>query len=145
MLIAIALSTVVRGALGLGLVTAGFLSVYFYRRRNPLARLTLKLGARLGALSGLLGFGITAVASVTTIAVLHSGGEIHALMLKTVQQYVSRSSDPQMQQVLEFYASRQGFILMLVLGTVMMFIFFLALSSVGGMIGAAILRRKDSI
>jgi hypothetical protein len=145
MLIAIALSTVVRGALGLGLLAAGFLSVYFYRRRNPLVQLTLKLGARLGALSGVLGFGITAIASATATAVLHSGGEIHALMLKAVQEYVSRSSDPQMQQVLDFYASRQGFILVLVLGSIMMFILFLALSSMGGVIGAAVLRRKDSI
>ena len=145
MLIATILSTVVRGALGLGLVVAGFLSVYFYRRRNPLVHLTLKLGARLGAISGVLGFGITAVASATAIAVLHSGGEIHALMLKEVQQYVSRSSDPQMQQVLDFYASPQGFILMLILGSIMMFVLFLALSSMGGLIGAAVLRRKDSI
>ncbi len=145
MLIATVLSTVVRGALGLGLLMAGFLSVYFYRRRNPLVHLTLKLGARLGAISGVLGFGITAVASATAIAVLHSGGEIHARLLKAVQQYVSRSSDPQMQQILDFYASRQGFILMLVLGSIMMLIVFLALSSMGGLIGAAVLRRKDSI
>jgi hypothetical protein len=145
MLIAIALSTVVRGALGLGLLAAGFLSVYFYRRRNPLVQLTLKLGARLGALSGVLGFAITAIASATATAVLHSGGEIHALMLKAVQEYVSRSSDPQMQQVLDFYASRQGFILVLVLGSIMMFLLFLALSSMGGLIGAAVLRRKDPI
>lgn len=145
MLIATALSAIVRGALGLGLLAAGFLSVYFYRRRNPFAHLTLKLGARLGAISGILGFAITAIASATAVAVLHSGGEIHALMLKTVQQYVSRNSDPQMQQVLEFYASPQGFILMLVLGSIMMLILFLVLSCMGGVIGAAVLRKKDSI
>ncbi len=145
MLIATALSTVVRGALGLGLLAAGFLSVYFYRRRNPFVHLSLKLGARLGAISGVLGFGITAIASATAMAVLHSGGEIHALMLKAVQQYVSRNSDPQMQQVLEFYASPQGFIVMLVVGSIMMLILFLTLSSMGGVIGAAVLKRKDSI
>lgn len=145
MLIATALSTVVRGALGLGLLLAGFLSVYFYRRRNPFVHLTLKLGARLGAISGVLGFLITAIAAATAMSVLHSAGEIHALLLKPVQQYVSGSSDPQMQQVLEFYASPQGFIVMLILGSIMMLLIFLALSSMGGMIGAAVLKRKDPI
>ncbi len=145
MLIATALATIIPGALGLGLLATGFLSVYFYRRRNPLAQLTLKLGARLGALSGVLGFVITVIASATAAAVLHSEGQLHALLLKAVQQYASRSSDPQMQQVLEFYASPQGFILMLIIGSIMMLLLFLALSSMGGIIGAALLRKKDSI
>ncbi|MFI5070078.1 MAG: hypothetical protein ACHP8A_04225 [Terriglobales bacterium] len=145
MLIATALATIIPGALGLGLLATGFLSVYFYRRRNPFAQLTIKLGARLGALSGVLGFGITAIASATAAAVLHSGGQLHALMLKAAEQYVSRSTDPQMQQVLDFYASPQGFILMLVIGSIMMLLLFMALSSMGGMIGAAVLRKKDSI
>ena len=133
MLIATALATIIPGALGLGLLATGFLSVYFYRRRNPLAQLTLKLGARLGALSGVLGFVITVIASATAAAVLHSEGQLHALLLKAVQQYASRSSDP------------QGFILMLIIGSIMMLLLFLALSSMGGIIGAALLRKKDSI
>ena len=84
-------------------------------------------------------------ASATAVAVLHTGGEIHALMLKAVQQYVSLNSEPQMQQVLEFYASPQGFVVMLVVGSIMMLILFLALSCMGGVIGAAVLKRKDSI
>ncbi len=124
---------------------SGFLSAYFYHRRNPFAHMTVRLGARLGALSGLLGFGITLIASAVAIAVSHSEGKIHALMLQAVRQYVSRSSDPQMQKIIDFYASRDGFILMLVLGSIMMCIMFVALASVGGMAGAAILRRKDSM
>jgi hypothetical protein len=144
LLIASILSTVVRGALGLGMLTAGFLSVYFYRRHNPLGRLTLGLGARLGALSGALGFGILAILSTVAAFLLHSGEEIHAMALKAIQQYISGNSDPQVQQILEFYKSREGFILMLIVGSIMMFILFTALSSMGGLIGAAVLRRRQS-
>lgn len=126
------------------MLAAGFLSVYFYHRRNPLIGLTFGLGARLGAISGALGFGILGIVSTVATFVSHSVGEIRALMLNAVQEYVSRNADPQMQQVLEFYNSKQGFILMLILGSIMMFILFLALSSMGGIIGAAVLRRKKA-
>jgi hypothetical protein len=145
LLITTLLSSVLRGALGVGLLASGFLSVYFFRRRNPFARLTLGLGARLGALTGMLGFAITAIATAGAIAVLHSAGNIHSLMLKAIQQYGAGSTNPQMAEVLEFYASRQGFVVMLALGFIMMLILFLVVSGVGGMLGAAALKRKDSI
>lgn len=144
LLIASVLSLILRGALALGMLAAGFLSVYFYHRRNPLIGLTVGLGARLGAISGALGFGILGIASAVATFVSHSAAEIRLIMLRAVQEYVSRNADPQMQQVLEFYNSRQGFILMLVLGSIMMLILFLALSSMGGIIGAAVLRRRKA-
>jgi hypothetical protein len=144
LLIASVLSLILRGALALGMLAAGFLSVYFYHRRNPLIGLTVGLGARLGAISGALGFGILGIVSAVATFVSHSVAEIRLIMLKAVQEYVSRNADPQMQQVLEFYNSRQGFILMLVLGSIMMLILFLALSSMGGIIGAAVLRRRKA-
>ena len=144
LLLASVLSLILRGALALGMLAAGFLSVYFYHRRNPLIGLTVGLGARLGAISGALGFGILGIVSAVATFVSHSAAEIRLIMLKAVQEYVSRNADPQMQQVLEFYNSRQGFILMLVLGSIMMLIIFLALSSMGGIIGAAVLRRRKA-
>jgi len=144
LLIASVLSLILRGALALGMLAAGFLSVYFYHRRNPLIGLTVGLGARLGAISGAFGFGILGIVSAVATFVSHSAAEIRVIMLKAVQEYVARNADPQMQQVLEFYNSRQGFILMLVLGSIMMLILFLALSSMGGIIGAAVLRRRKA-
>jgi hypothetical protein len=144
LLLASVLSLILRGALAVGMLAAGFLSVYFYHRRNPLIGLTVGLGARLGAISGALGFGILGIVSAVATFVSHSVAEIRLIMLKAVQEYVSRNGDPQMQQVLEFYNSRQGFIVMLVLGSIMMLILFLALSSTGGIIGAAVLRRRKA-
>jgi hypothetical protein len=149
LLIGSILSGILQGAFALAMVPAGFLSVYFYHRRNPLVGLTVGLGARLGAISGALGFGILGIVSAVATFMVYSVGEIRALVLKAVQEYLSRNVDPQMQQVqmqqfLEIYNSRQGFILMLVLGSIVMFIIFLALSSIGGIIGAAVFRRKKA-
>lgn len=145
LLIATLLSTAASGAFWLGILMAGFLSVYFYRRRNPLVRPTLKLGARLGALSGAFGFAIVAIAASTATAIGHSGEELHRLTLKTLQERMSRSPDPGMQPLLDLYATRQGFIIIMILVSIIVFLLFLAVSSIGGVIGAALLRRKDTI
>ena len=149
LLIGSILSVILQGAFAVGMLPAGFLSVYFYHRRNPLIGLTVGLGARLGAISGALGFGILGVVTTGATFLLYSAGEIRAKLLKAVQEYISRNADPQirqaqMQQFLEIYNNRQEFILMLVLASIMMLIIFLALSSMGGIIGAAVLRRRKA-
>lgn len=143
--VALIFSFLFRGGLPLGMLATGYCYVYLYHRRHPISRLTLGLGARLGAFSGALGFAILSVACAAAALISHSGAEIHAVILKAVQDYSQRNPDPQLQQILQFYSSREGFTLMLALGAVMTFALFLALSSLGGMIGAAVLRRKPPL
>jgi hypothetical protein len=131
------------GAFGLGMIAAGVLAVLFYRRRNPAANLNPGMGARLGAVSGVLGFGIFAVFTAIEVLVFHSGGQLRAALLEAVQQSASRTSDPQAQQILDYLKSPPGLALVMSLGLAVMFVVFLIFSSLGGALGAVLLRRKN--
>lgn len=128
---------------GLGILAAGFLSVVLYRRSCPLDHLSPGIGARLGALSGALGFG--ALAAVLALMAAFRPGQIRTSLLNAVQEYAARNPDPRMQQVLELFKTPEGLAVMLALGLAMTFAAFLILSSLGGVIGAVLLRRKDRV
>ena len=133
------------GAFGLGMMTGGILAVLFYRRRNPAAELTPGMGARLGAASGALGFGVFAIFTAIEVLVFHSGGQLRAALLEAIQQSAARSAEPQAQQALEYLKSPAGLALMMGLGLVIMFVVFLILSSLGGALGAVLRRRKNRL
>ena len=128
---------------GLGMIAAGFLCVLFYRRRSFDANLTSGLGARLGALSGMLGFGIFALLTGLETALFHSGGELRNALRQAIDQAASRNTEPQAQQMLQYLKSPQGLALVMIMGLMMMFVLFLILSSLGGVLGAVMLRRKE--
>ncbi|HXY14070.1 MAG TPA: zinc ribbon domain-containing protein [Terriglobales bacterium] len=130
------------GAFGLGMIAAGVLAVLFYRRRPLLASLTPGAGARLGAVSGTFAFAIFAVFTAFEVLVFHSGGQLRAALLEAVQQSAARASDPQAQQVLEYLKSPPGLALVMGMGLAVMFVFFLVLSSAGGALTAALVRRR---
>lgn len=134
------------GVFGLGMLGAGFISVLLYRRLRPTAHLTPGMGARLGALSGAVGFGIFAVISALEMTFLKTGGQVRAAMLEALEQSIARaSSDPQAQAMLEKLKSPEGLAIIMGLGLLFVLITFLILSSVGGALGAVLLRtqRKD--
>jgi hypothetical protein len=145
-LIAAFLMFIALGVFGLGIIAAGVFSVLFYRRRNPASNLTPAVGARLGAVSGLLGFGIFAILSAVGTWVFHSGGELRDAMLKTIiEQAAARGSDPRTQQTAEYLKSPAGLVFMMGAGMVLLLVFVLVLCSLGGAIGAALMRRKDRL
>lgn len=142
-LIAAVLMFIPLGAFGLGMIAAGVLSVLFYRRRNLAENLTPGTGARLGALSGMLGFGIFAVLTSVEVLVFHSGGQLRAALLEAVQRSALRTADPQAQQALDYLKSPPGLALVMVLGLALMFVVSLIFSTLGGALGAVLLRRKN--
>jgi hypothetical protein len=144
-LVAAILMVIPLGAFGLGMLAAGALSVLLYRRRNPGASLTAGVGARLGALSGMLGFGIFAFFTAIETLLFHTGGELRAALLEAIKQSAARSSDPQAQQVIEYLQSPPGLALVMAAGLIVMLIAFLIFSCLGGVIGAALMRQKDKV
>ena len=144
-LIAAVMMLIPVGAFGLGMLASGALAVMFYRRRNPVASVTPGMGARLGALSGALGFGIFAIFTAIGMLIFRSGGQLRDALLQAIQQSAARSSDPQAQQMLEYLKTPQGLALMMGLGLIVMGLAFLIFSSLGGALTAALLRRKDRV
>ena len=125
----------------LGMLAAGFLCVVLYRRRCPAAHVTAGMGARLGAVTGALGFGVVA-AILGLWTTFRSGREIHDAFLNYIQQSASQSSDPRMQQVLDLFNTPEGFIFVMTFSLIVTLVAFMILASVGGAIGAFLLRHK---
>lgn len=127
---------------GLGMLAAGFLSVVLYRRRCPATHITAGMGARLGALTGGLGFGVLA-AILALWTALRSGKEIHDAFLNYIRETAAHTSDPRMQQVIDLVNTPDGFTFIMVLSLVLTLVGFLIFSSLGGTVGAFLLHRKD--
>jgi hypothetical protein len=126
----------------LGMLAAGFFSVLLYRRRSPATHLTPGMGARLGALTGGLGFAFFALILALWSA-FRSGKELHDSLLSQLQQYAAHSSNPNMQQAIELFNTPEGFTVIMILTLIMTLIAFAIFSSLGGTIGAFLLQRKE--
>jgi len=127
---------------GLGMLIGGSLAVVFYRRRNPVAHVTLGMGSRLGMVCGVLGGCIFTVLLSARMIFLHEWGQVREKALEDVAQAAARNPDPQAQQALEFFKTDQGIALLVTsawIGTLLAFVIF---SGLGGAIGAALTGRR---
>jgi hypothetical protein len=135
---------VISKSTGLGMFAGGFLSVVLYRRRRFAGQLTVGMGARLGALTGVLGFGVVAVTLALWTA-FRSGKEIHDAFLTYMRQNAGQASDPRVQQVLELLKTPEGFTFIMIFSLIVTLVAFLIFSSLGGALGAFLLYRKGRL
>jgi hypothetical protein len=126
----------------LAVVGAGFLAVGFYRRRNPGVLIKAGAGARLGAVSGLLCFGMSAVLELA-LAIFHKGALLRDKMFEAMQQAASRTTDPQAVAMLDYLKSPAGMAVMIVFVLIFAFVAFVVLSSLGGALGGIVLGRAN--
>jgi hypothetical protein len=122
---------------------SGFLAVIFARRRGLGISIQAGAGARLGAASAFLFFGISAIVETLAVVVLHKGAQVRSEMMEKVQQAAARYPGPEVQPFLDFVKSPDGFAFMVVASLLFGLLAFLILGSVGGAIGATLFRRRD--
>jgi hypothetical protein len=130
------------GALGLGMLIAGLLSVVFYRWRNAGADLTPGMGARLGAASGIFGFLMLLIFTSISATSPEGRSQMRKLLVGVVEQAAARATDPKAQHAMDFFRTPQGRVAIMVLLMAFAFVAFLISSTLGGALGAALLRRK---
>jgi MFS family permease len=124
------------------LPVAGFLGVRLYRRRSSAPELSTGGGFKLGALCGTFGFAIFTVLTAVNTLAFRAQNEFHSAMIEAVRHAQARNPDPQARQMLDYFISPHGLVVMLVMGGVFICVAFVLLSGVGGAISAALLRRK---
>lgn len=127
----------------LAVLGAGFLAVNLYHRRNAAWGVNARSGAQLGAVCGVLFFGIAAVFETVAVALFHTGGQIRQKMLDALQQAASRSSDPQVQAAFETLKTPHGIALMLVFGMVFLLLVSIAAGSLAGALTGSFLGRRN--
>src|SRR6202035_1209888 len=130
-LIAAILITVVSKSTPLAMLAAGFLSVVLYRRRCPATHVTAGMGARLGALTGALGFGVVGV-TLALFTVFRSGKEIHDAFVTYIQQAAAQGGDPRLQQVIDLLNTADGFTFIMIFSLIITLVAFTIFSSLGG-------------
>jgi hypothetical protein len=129
----------------LWLIAGGALGVVLYRRRAPQAILTPGLGARIGAITGLFGFGVFAIMLGVEMLATRGSGHFRQLLQQVVEQASSRNADPRAQQAIQQLMTPAGLALLITIALVFFLAAFIALSSVGGAVGAWLTgkRRPD--
>jgi len=130
-----ALPVLAAGLLGLVMwwLTAGFLSVYIYRRRTR-EYLSVDSGLRLGWITGLLGSTITSVLFTVSMVPLIRGGEIASRYAEQVRQM--SANDASVRQALKILESPSGLALVVVIALLFSFLIITFLCIAGGALGA---------
>src|SRR5580658_468740 len=122
---------------------AGFLGATFFQRHGPGAVVRPAGGARLGALSGLLLFGMSTIFELLAVVILHKGAEIQSEMMYKVQQAAARYPGPQVQPFLDFVKSPGGFAFMMVASLIFGLIAFAILGGLGGAVSVGLSGRRS--
>jgi len=125
------------------MVSVGFLAVIFYRQGRPTAVIRAASGARLGAVSGLLWFAMSAVLEVLAVLVLHKGPEVQKFLSDAIEQAAKRTSDPQTLAMFERFKTPEGHEFLLLFFLIMGFFTAIILAAIGGALCGAILGRRN--
>jgi hypothetical protein len=129
----------------LAVLGAGVLAVNLYYRQNRGWSVNAHSGAKLGALCGVLFFGISAIFETVAVTVFHTGGQIRQKMIEALQQAASRTSDPQVQAAFETLKTPEGIALMLIFGLAFLFLVSIAAGSIAGALTGAFLGRRNRL
>ena len=125
---------------GPAFLLGGAVAVMFYCRRRDRSP-TPSAGARIGAVSGGLGFLFSSIPLVATL--VYRPEELRKSVLESVGQMAGRGYDPQKVQQLEgILKTPEGLTFFVVLGVVAMFVIFVVGASIGGAFCAAWLRKR---
>ena len=125
-----------------GMIASGALSAIFYYHRAAARNLTNGVGAKLGALSGIVGSLFTAVYMVA-VGFFWGFQRLRELMMDQLNQYAAQAKNPRQLQMIEYFKTSQGFEVILVLGIIVMCFLFLIFLTAGGALGAAWVRRRN--
>ncbi|HSS97723.1 MAG TPA: hypothetical protein VLK33_11870 [Terriglobales bacterium] len=130
-----------RGAFGIGMFATGTLAVVFYRRRIPDAKITIRTGMKLGLMSGMIGFAISA--TFVAIVTLFSGMErLRNFLVEIAKQTLLLTSNPDSRQLLEQLIKPESFRDLVLFYLFAFLIGFLLFSAVGGTLGAVWMRIR---
>jgi len=138
-----ALLSTIRGGIFIGIPLAGILSVRFFRKGAFDLNVPPRLGFRLGALSGLLLFGMLVLVSTISIAAQGGDGEFRERTLEMLQHYQAGNPDPQAQEIFRYFQTPHGFVVMTLFGMLVTCIMIVVLSGLAGLTSAALAQRRS--
>jgi hypothetical protein len=116
-----------------------------FRHQRLFGEISAGIGARLGALMGFFSFAIyllvRSLASALSLIPFLSNADREEL-LKQMQQTIARMPDPRAQEMLRWFTSSHGMMVLLVFGLLILFIIFLVSATVTGAVTGAMAAKK---
>jgi hypothetical protein len=125
------------------MISVGFLAVVFYRQRELGSPMGAGVGARLGALGGLLWFCLTGVLQGTLVAFSGKGSEVRAEMLKKIEQAAAGTTDPQARALMDYFKTPAGLMVLIVFAIIFALVSALMLGALGGVLGGSLFGRRN--
>jgi uncharacterized protein involved in cysteine biosynthesis len=127
---------------------AGGLAVTLYRRRAGYHTVTPWMGAKLGLLSGALGFGLRAIMIPLILFSASQRMVMRKEIVDKMQEAISAAADPDVRQAMEqfrgYIATDHGLVILVLFFLAVAAVFFLIFSALGGALGAAIFGRDGA-
>jgi len=121
-------------------VAGGFFAVFFYRRRTG-SVLTVHAGVKLGWITGLLTFVLSAILFAVQEIPMAMSGKLSPVLRDRLN---AMGQDPAtVEQFMRFLESGSGMMLMLGFLLVSLFMFITGLSMAGGALGAKVVGRSS--
>lgn len=121
-------------------VAAGFFAVYLYTRRTG-AEPTLKLGARVGWITGIFSFAITTVMfAITIVMISTTRGGVAAFYREQISKQAAPGVD--IEAFFKILETPAGVASILFFSLLLIFAFYALLPTLGGILGAKILEKE---
>ncbi len=127
--------------LGLGMVLTGILAALLYHRAAGQTLSSIK-AARLGAMSGAIAFAVSSIITVLAIVFLHTQDQFRDMLMKAIDQRAA-SYGPDLQPMLQWLHTPQGFATMLGVSMIFALILSVLFSAIGCVIGAVLFRERN--
>ncbi|SPE33344.1 conserved membrane hypothetical protein [Candidatus Sulfopaludibacter sp. SbA6] len=119
-------------------LAAGFFAVFFYRRKTG-TLLNVGAGVRMGWITGLLMFGLSSIVFAAQQLPAALSGHLDAKFQEQLKNLAAQ--DPLSQQMMQFFQTGPGVIVLLLFSLVALFLFTTGLSMAGGALGAKMVGR----
>ena len=123
------------------MLLGAFVAVRLYAV-TPGVRVSSAVGAKLGAITGLAGFGTWTALFVT--GVVTQAQEIRDNVHKMMQDWLARDPSPQARQVADFVSTPGGFAAVITASIVMALVIFLVCGAVSGAVAGALSSRDSA-
>lgn len=125
------------------MLACGAFGVALYHRRNPQTELTRGVGARIGAVAGVIAFGIFAVMMSLQLLLTRGSGSMRTMLLEAIEKSGAANPDPRSQELLQKLTTPEGLAIMVTFAMVLLFFALLGFSAIGGALGSSFFRNKN--
>ncbi|HUR37093.1 MAG TPA: hypothetical protein VM009_04695 [Terriglobales bacterium] len=126
----------------LALPLGGWLAVFLYARGGERPFVTAGIGARIGAVVGLISFGLYAL--ILAVVLVFQKARFVEEIKSTMKAAAAQNPSPQAQQMVEKLMTPEGIAVLVTVSAVILFFIFLVLCSIGGAIGGNFSRDKGA-